>query len=415
MSYRLNLRFGPKEQPYIGTICGYEQGCEDIVKICYLADAKSVHTKRWLEYFARKGHQVHLISTSLPEMSHLPKVSLHRPKAQLRVRATPLATLLLRIYRLANRIGAVRLLILIIQIKKLLNRIKPDILHAHYVTTYGYWGALTTFHPFILTAWGSDVLFPPGNSRLSKWKIKFVLKMSDLITCDAEHLTHRMIQLGADGKKIKLIYFGVDTGKFNPDKRDVNFKKAMGLGDGSLVVISLRSLSQIYDVESLIKAAPTVLREVPQTKFVIAGDGEQRKFLEDLARSLGVGDEVQFVGLIPSDELPRYLASADVYVSTSLSDAGLAASTAEAMACQLPVVITEGADNRKWVKEGEGGFIVPQRDPTALAERITYLLKNETARSSFGAVNRKVMQERNEYSEQMEKMEHLYEELMKRR
>jgi len=362
------------------------------MRICYLADAESVHTHRWVRYFADKGHEVHLVSLEPFENCHLANVNMHNLKVLRGMRFVPLMTL-------------------VIQIKRLINRIKPDILHAHYALPYGFWGALTMFRPIVMTVWGSDILITPSNSKLSRWKVRFALARADSITCDAEHVIERMTQLGAERQKIKLIYFGVDTQQFNPSKKDSDFKQEMRLGYDSLTVMSLRNLNRLYDVESLIRASLMVLREVPQTKFIIAGNGDQREFLVDLAQSLGVADSVRFVGFIPNDELPRYLASANVYVSTSLSDAGLAASTAEAMASQLPVVITDVADNRNWVKDGEGGFIVPPRNPTVLAERIVYLLKNETTRHNFGAFNRKVMQDRNEYRTQMEKMEHIYKEL----
>jgi glycosyltransferase involved in cell wall biosynthesis len=245
--------------------------------------------------------------------------------------------------------------------------------------------------------------------------VKFVLKQADLITCDAEHLEHRITELGAKREKIKLIYFGVDTHKFSPEKVDAGFKEKLQLEPSSLTIISLRSLSPIYDVESLIKAIPLVLGNIPNAKFIIAGDGEQKNYLENLAISLGVSNSIRFVGPIPNDELPRYLASSEIYVSTSLSDAGLAASTAEAMACELPVIITDFGNNRDWVKDGEGGFIVPTKNSAILAEKIVFLLKNEDVRRRFGKINRGVIEERNNYQKEMDKMGEIYGQLIERR
>jgi glycosyltransferase involved in cell wall biosynthesis len=157
-----------------------------------------------------------------------------------------------------------------------------------------------------------------------------------------------------------------------------------------------------------------VLKEAPETKFVIAGKGSEEKKLKELAKSLGVEDNVKFVGFIRNDELPQYLNTVDVYVSTSLSDAGIAASTAEAMACGLPVVITDVADNKKWVEDGVNGFLVPIKDPKSLAERIIYLLRNEDVRKRFGKINREIIEERNNYYKEMEKMEDIYKELIRR-
>jgi len=359
------------------------------MKICYIADAGSIHTQKWVRYFAEGGHKVHLISSNPTTQDVFPNVNLFRIKS-------------------FQGIRGINHLLSIIQIKKIMNKINPDILHAHYMTDNGFWGALSGFHPFVVTAWGSDILVRPRESRLSKWMVKFVLKQADLITCDAEHLEHRITELGAERKRIKLIYFGVDTQKFSPGKGDVGFKETLQVEPSSLTIISLRSLSPIYDVESLIRAIPLVLGNIPNAKFIIAGDGEQRNYLETLAKSLRVSDRIRFVGRIPNDELPRYLASSDIYVSTALSDAGLAASTAEAMACELPVVITDFGNNRDWVKDGDGGFVIPTKNPVILAEKIVLLLKNEDVRRRFGKINRSVIEERDNYEKEMKSMEEIY-------
>jgi glycosyltransferase involved in cell wall biosynthesis len=312
-------------------------------------------------------------------------------------------------------VRAVHHLLSLFQIKKLIKTVKPHILHAHYLTDYGFWGALSGFHPLVLTAWGSDILVRPGESRLSRWMVTFTLKQADLVTCDAEHLARRMVTLGAEEKKIRLIYFGVDIQKFNSNKKDASIKEKLGIGSSAPTIISLRSLSPIYDVESLIKAAPIVLKSFPDAKFIIAGDGEQRDYLENLARSLGTSESIKFIGRISNEELPPYMASSDIYVSTALSDAGLAASTAEAMACELPVVITDFGNNRNWVKDGEGGFVIPTRNPPILAEKIVFLIRNADLRRKFGRINRRVIEEKNNYEKEMKSMEEIYIQLVTNR
>ena len=365
----------------------------EAIRICFLANSESIHTQKWVNYFANRGHQVHLISSSLTLKSYQKNLNLH----------------LIKVFQ---GIRGFHHLLSLFQIKKLIKRVKPHILHAHYITDYGFWGALCGFHPLVVTAWGSDVLISPKESKLSKWKAQFALAKADLITCDAEHLAYRIVELGAEEKKIKLIYFGVDIQKFNSNKRDVGIKEKLELGSSAPTIISLRSLSPIYDVESLIKAIPHVLSNIPDAKFILAGDGEQRNYLENVARLLGISESIRFIGRISNDELPRYIASSDIYVSTSLSDAGLSSSTAEAMACELPVVITDFGNNRDWVKDGEGGFIIPTENPAILAEKIVFLLKNEDIRRRFGKINRGVIEERNNYEKEMKSMEDIYFQLI---
>ena len=366
------------------------------LKICYLANAASTHTVRWINYFAEHGWKVDLITWHPPaNKSEInPDVAIHR--------------ILFPPHYLA-RYGA------LIEISRLIRKIRPDILHAHYISHFGVlaglYGCLSRFKPIVLTAWGSDILYDARGFK--KWLIKYTLNSSNCIHCDAKHMMEALIKLGVDSKKIVVVYFGTDTQKFNPEKRNEMLKIEFGTYKLP-VIISLRNFEPEYDIKSLVKSIPIVLNAVPEAKFEIAGSGSHEAELKELAKSLGVSDSTRFVGWIPNDKLPNHLASADVYVSTSLSDAGLAASTAEAMACELPVVITDFGDNRKWVEDGVNGFIVPLKNPKTLAEKIIYLLENEDVRKEFGKRNRKIIEEKNNYYKEMEKMENIYIELIEK-
>ena len=367
------------------------------MKICYIA-SPSIHTTRWIKYFADSGHEVHLITTAKPS-GNIGNVKLHLLK------------------RIGPRMRVGNYLInsvpMMLQFKRTLKNINPSILHAHYIMETTLLGAISGFQPFIVTAWGSDVLIAPQESRISRWIVKYVLRRANLITCDAEHIKKPLTQLGADPEKIKIVHFGTDTRKFNPEQRDKRLREELGIQD-SLAIISLRRFEPIYDVGSLIAAIPLVLKEVPKVKILLVEKGSQEAELKELAESLGVSDRVKFVGWIPEDELPRYLASADIYVSTSLSDAGLAASTAEAMACGLPVILTDFGDNRKWVEDGVNGFIIPLKAPEALAAKIIHLLKDEETRKRFGSINREIIMERNNWEKEMGRMDKLYQELIEK-
>ncbi len=373
------------------------------MRICYIA-LKSTHTRRWMRYFANNGHEVHLISSIKLSDYDAEKVTIHVLKR--------FGPHIQTISPLMNSVPAV------LQVRRLIKNLNPDILHAHYIREdITLLGALSGFHPFVVTAWGSDVFIDAKKSRFSKSAARYALKRADLITSDGENMREPLVELGADPRKIRLVYFGVDTRKFNPEQRDEGLREKLGILD-SPAVVSLRQVhNPLYDIESLINAIPLVLKEVPQTKFVIAGgmgDNPLETNLKELAKSLGVWDSIRFLGWLTEEELPQYLASADIYVSTSLSDAGLAASTAEAMACGLPVVITDFGDNRRWVEDGVNGFIIPLRAPEALASKLIYLLKNKEAQRTLGRKNREIIVERNNWEKEMGKMGKLYEQLIEK-
>jgi glycosyltransferase involved in cell wall biosynthesis len=362
------------------------------MKICYLAAADSIHSYRWIKYFADKGYEIDWISLApLMVGDPIKNISIYELR--------PFSFKGISVWNA------------FFKVRKIIKCIKPDILHAHYAGTYGLIGAVSGFGPFVVTAWGSDVLLA-GKDIIKRSLIKFVLNKADLITCDAEHMRNTMMKLGVNDEKIKIIYFGTDINKFNLGQRCKSLRQKLAIFD-SPMIISLRSLEPIYNVETLIKAISLVLKEVPDVKFVIAGKGSQEEYLKNLAKSQGVAGSTLFVGQISNDELPRYLRSSDIYVSTSLSDAGLSASTAEAMASGLPVIVTDTGENRLWVRDGENGILIPPKEPKIFADRILYLIKNKEIRKNIGIMGRKIIEERNNYYIEMEKMEMIYNNLTK--
>ena len=365
------------------------------MRICYVADGASIHSQRWVNYFAGKGHEIHLVCWKLLP-GYDENIHIH-----LLTRVAP------RIWAVSQYLSA---LLWIFQTRHLVKKIKPDIVDGHFITVYGFLAACSGFHPLIVSSWGSDVLIYSKQSRIYRFLTQYSLRKADLITCDGENTKEEMIKSGTNAEKIRLIYHGVDTQKFNPKKREQKLRDNLGLFE-SPTIISVRMLKPLYDVESLVKAMPLIIKQVPQTKLIITGEGEQRDYLENLVGSLGISSAIRFVGQIPHDELPKYLASADVYVSTSLSDGGIAVSTLEAMASRLPVVVTDCGDIKKWITDGEDGFIVPVKAPEAIAAKVIYLLETEDTRVKFGRLAREVVENRAHYEKEMGKMDKLYQYL----
>lgn len=365
------------------------------MRICYIASAGSTHTQKWVNYFAKKGHEIHLISITVGE-GYAGNVQLHL------------------LDKLAPQIGAISRYLSAIawlfQARRLVKRLKPDILDAHCLTTSGVLAVASGFHPLVLSAWGSDILIHPKQSILYKVLTKYALRKADVVICDSETVKAGIVRLGTDSAKIRKIFWGVDTQKFNPQRRDDNLRSKLGVANAP-TIICIRNLRPIYNVEMLIKAIPLVLNQVPETKFIIGGEGEQREYLKNLASSLGVINSIRFVGWIPHDELPKYLASSDIYVSTSLSDS-TSLSLQEAMACELPPVVTDLPANREWVLEGENGFVVPIKDIQILAERIACLIENKDISEKFGKSGREMIKEKAEYEREMDRMERIYQELL---
>lgn len=358
------------------------------MKLCFLAGANSIHSVRWISYFLEQGHGIVWISLAPPssEANYVKeRVSFYS------IKPSPLADIsgIKGLLFLPRTIRAVR---------TILKKERPDVLHVHSAGTYGLIGAYARFHPTILTPWGSDVLL---SSWLKKIITRFIVKKSDFYTCDGENTLETLHKLGANPKHISVIRFGTDIHTFKPNPtRQEN--------PSTITVLSLRNHEPVYDIKTLIHSIPIVIKENARVRFVIAGDGSRRTELEQIAHTLHLEGYVKFIGRISGTTLVHALQSSDIYVSTSLSDSGLAASTAEAMSSGLPVVVTDSGDNREWVSENLNGYIVPLGDYQALAECILLLSKNGKMRHTFGKNNRTLIEERNNYAKEMKKMESIY-------
>lgn len=362
-----------------------------MMKICYLINSSSIHAERLIRYFAWMGHEIHAVGFEPPK-SRVDGVHYHVVPAN-------------------KKLLYFTLLFKLVQFRSIIKKIKPEIVDAHYVIKYGFIAALTNFHPLVVTAWGSDILIQPKQNPVWHFVAKYTLKKADLIVCRSPFVKEEILKLGVEASKIRIILLGVNTEMFHPMPKDEKLKQELGIEQSEPVVISTRSLSSVYNVETLLKAVPLVLAEIPEAKFVIIGKGEQEGYLRNSAQSLDILESVKFIGWVPHTEISRYLSSSDIYVSTSLSD-GTSNSLLEAMACELAPVVTNIPANQQWVEDGVNGFLVPVKNSRELAKKIIYLIKNEKERVSFSEINRKIVQEKAEQKREMEKLEKAYQDLM---
>lgn len=371
------------------------------MRILYVAPMNSIHSRRWIKFFVDKGHDVHVVNVGFAERSHLDGVTEHVVK--LDHSTYSFAVDLFKRFLPFRR-----------TMKQVIREVRPDLVHVHGVNAYAYIVHQCGFHPIVTTAWGSEILLEPGQSLKYRLIVTRVLKKADAVTCDAEHIKEEMIRLGAPRERVHILFFGTDLDEWTPAKRDPSLAAALGFPKGAKIVISLRQLKPIYDIPTFIRSIPLIAKQNPEARFVIASDGPEKPKLIGLAEELGVEHLVRFVGFLSDEDLQRYTASADVYVSTSLSDAGLAASTAEAMASRVPVVITDFGNNRDWVEQGVSGLLFPLGDHEALAQRVCELLSDEAKAREFAASGRNVIESRNNWRTQMEKVEMLYQRTVSR-
>lgn len=196
--------------------------------------------------------------------------------------------------------------------------------------------------------------------------------------------------------------YGVDRHIMSPEKVSVIFnaiesqsasvrpaadvRRELGLRPDSQVVGTIGRYEQQKGLEFLLRAAALVVRDHPETEFLVVGDGPLRGELSQLARSLGIADSVHFTGW--REDVPDMLGVMKIFCLASLWETfGLV--LAEAMQAALPVVATRVDAIPEVVSEGETGLLVPPRDPERLAAKIIELLDNPQLASELGAAGRR--------------------------
>jgi glycosyltransferase involved in cell wall biosynthesis len=208
--------------------------------------------------------------------------------------------------------------------------------------------------------------------------------------------------------KMVLIPNGVDFSRFQPC--DDAAKQVLGFSPRHGLVVTVGRLTWKKDPDSFLGAAQLVARELPDTRFLIVGDGPLRMRMEKRAEGLGIHTHCRFTGSV-SDVLP-FLRACDVFVLSSVIE-GMANALLEALACGKPAVVTDAGGNGEVVRDGETGFVVPRNDPQRLAEATVRLLRDADLAARMGEAAMKDMEERFSLSGMVRSLESLYEELLR--
>ena len=186
-------------------------------------------------------------------------------------------------------------------------------------------------------------------------------------------------------ERTSVIPFGLHLERFTPGTED-RLRPELGLDGDSRIVGTVGLLRRQKGHEVLVRAAELVLREEPETVFVVVGGGELRDELEALARAAGLGRRFLLLG--GRDDVPGLLAGFDVFALSSHFE-GMCFAVAEALAMEKPVVATAVGGVRQSVVDGETGLLVPPGDPSALAEKLVWALRHPDEARRLGVAGRK--------------------------
>jgi glycosyltransferase involved in cell wall biosynthesis len=361
-------------------------------RICHVSPT-SIHSTRWIEAFQKKGYNVSLITDVQTWFAQKP-------------RNVPIYVLpTLGIYNVHRR-----LIPNYISITKILKQIKPDLVHLHMQHHYAPAVYLSRM-PYILHSWGLEVLELPQMSIFRRVLAKQVAMKAHKIIVDAKCMKQIWKNTGIPENKVEVIPFGVDTKLFNPNTNGNQIRKKLRIQKEDITIVSTRPFFNHYNVDCLVKAIPIIIDKHENVVFIIKGRGPLEGNIRKLAKKLRVDQYIRFTYLVPYHRLPQYLATANIYVSTSFIDS-TSVSLLEAMACGLPAVVTDISGNREWIENGKNGLLFHPRNPKALADKLIQLIEDKRLRENFGRKCLQIVRERATWEDCVSKMETIYKSLM---
>ena len=285
-------------------------------------------------------------------------------------------------------------------------KVKPIVVHAGPILTCTYVAALSSGSiPIVAVSWGYDIMKDYNANLTNRMVGRWTLERCHAVICDCQpvedviaRLTRAKIFRFPWGINLSL-FTGREAGKDKkllPTSEYLNFDEEI---ENPFIILSLRNHYPVYNLETLIKAFLAAAIDIPNICLIVGGDGALRGELEDLVDNSSIScgrKRIKFTGCLKRNEVKQAMLCSDLYVSTSLTD-GSSVTLLEAMACNMPVLVSDIPGNREWVQSGVNGFLFPAKDTDALKENIFQLssLKEEELVRLGSAGRRKVEEKGN--------------------
>jgi len=300
-------------------------------------------------------------------------------------------------------------------------RRRYDVLHAHFGPVgNGFRFARELLRaPMVVSFHGYDFSTWPGKMGRSVYKDLF--DTVDAVTANSSHTAQKLRVLGCPEGKLHILPMGVDLRDFTFRERALRADegrktKDEGVGAGERVrLLTVGRLVEKKGVEYSIRAVAQSRDKHPYVTYHIVGDGPLRGQLEDLVEQLKLRDTVVFHGARDSSYVRRLMLQAHIFVLSSVTASdgdqeGQGLVLQEAQACGLPVLATEHNGFAESIAPGQSGFLVPERDVDALAQRLDFLLEHPDLWPQMGRTGRKLVEDRYDSSKLSLQLVSLYEQ-----
>ena len=280
--------------------------------------------------------------------------------------------------------------------------------HDHKTDLMGYLAARRSGTPCIATAHGYDLSLL--RMILYRHVDLMVLRRFSRIVAVSDSVRRELVGASLSPDRIRVVHNGIDVARFadGASRRAIEWRGRFA-AESVPVILAVSRLYSQKGLEYFIQSAVQVRRAMPKVRFWIAGDGMLRKKLEALVRKLGLEETVTLLG--HQDDIAAIMAASDVFIMPSLGES-FANALLEAMALAKPVIATSVGGIPEVVRDGETGWLVPPRQPAALAEAVLQVLRDPDGAARIATRGRDFVASRFAASHIASRMAEVYREVV---
>jgi L-malate glycosyltransferase len=364
------------------------------MKILLLADPFSAHVIKWANGLSRKGVDVSIFGLSEYNDSEYDKninISIFKVPQYIKWRRD--GSFLKSAYILS-----------LPRLKKIINKIKPDIIHAHSASSYGMLGALSRFHPYIISVWGNDVFNFPRKGAFYRKILENNLSRADYILSTSRFMADETCKYTS--KPVEVLPFGIDIDFFSPAKSS----------NREIVIGTVKSMEHKYGMMELMKAFHMVSirhSDIPM-KLLLVGRGSLIGELKALADELNISDITEITGFINYSRVPEYHNKLDISVFPSTEDSEtFGVSVLEASACGKPVIVSNIGGLPEVIENNKTGILINPKSIPELAEAIEKLVLSKQLREEYGSAGRERVVSKFNFDDNLNTMVNIYKKVLK--
>lgn len=355
------------------------------MKVMIFAPSQSIHTHKWATYLQNQSN-IDVVVVSFE--NHYSKEN----AKEVRTIALP-----------SNLPGKLSYFPSIFSLKKAIQKEQPDILHAHYASSYGFIASWVSFQPTIVSVWGSDIYEFPRKNALQRYIVERSLQKADLVCSTSHAMAEETKRYTA--KKIEVTPFGVDTELFHPSEKKMSASLRIGIAKG---------LKDLYGYPELLQGFADFIKEGKEAELYIMGDGEERSKYEKMVSQLEISNQVHFLGHVTNQEVANRLQELDVFILPSHQDSfGVAA--LEAQAAGIPVAVHRVGGLPEVVLDQKTGLIMDGNSPEHITETLRWFADHPTKRHEMGKAAANFVRNSYSWSESGKRMKRIYQEILEKK